>query len=407
MFTFVYTKLLFTLFRRAKMVHARLLYVCTYSYLLRLEPDQKRGASAKAALELTKIMFDVSQLLRLVSQGGDGEDERRLRRLIDNDAVVDAMSRTYTTHKMFCEWAMLEDSAEPITQLDEAFRVLGTSPLAKSPRDLPYLIRDAKKRLKSAQSELAASEREEANNEVYAVLFPKRLSLSELLQFFGFISSAYIVGAYLFALVVFKRLESQVVGLQHFDYLQFATVHVLWVLPFLLIGALLALPENFDRARSDYLATEYGVMSKRYTKFDIALYLALAGLNIPVFQKLLGMDVEGWAQIVLLDGALLMLFAVKQIPFERLFDHWYMTQLAVLSALMLMAQMALVGWKVAEDLKEPSSTEWQYRFGDMTISSDEYSFVYEGEAYVVFYERSSGKMLVKDSAAVKSFVGNL
>lgn len=121
----------------------------------------------------------------------------------------------------------------------------------------------------------------------------------------------------------------------------------------------------------------------------------------------LGIENDSWTKIVLFDGLLLLIIAVKQIPFKRVLEHWYATLIAVTLSLFLIGQMGLEGWELAEVLSKPSPTEWQYLFGDGAVTSDNYSFVFEGDSYVVFYERESGEFLLKDAGAVKSFVGKL
>ena len=279
MFTLVYKKIVLMLFRRATKVTFALLYVSIYSSLRRLEPEENRGASWNSALERAKSISDENWLMCLINEGEPKTDKVWVRQSLEDDSVVDALIRIFTVRRVFHQWAMLKDSAEQVTVLDEAFGVLDSSPLAESPKDLLRLNRDTSKRLKAIRQELAASDRVEAENAVYAALFPKRLSLSEVLQLCGIVSFAYFLGSYLFTFTVFNRLQSKVVGLETSDYFYFATTHVFWVLPSLLVGVWFALPENISRAMKAYLSAEYGVSPKRHTSFDFLMYAALVVLQ--------------------------------------------------------------------------------------------------------------------------------
>lgn len=295
MFTLVYKKIVLMLFCRAtkvtflpaRKVTFALLHVSIYSSLRRLEPEENRRASWNSALERAKSISDENWLMCLINEGETKTDKRWVQQSLEDDSVVDALIRIFTVRRVWHQWAMLKDSAEQVTVLDEAFGVLDSSPLAESPKDLLRLNRDTSKRLKAIRQELAASDRVEAENAVCAALFPKRLSLSEVLQLCGIVSFAYVLGTYLFTFTVFNRLQSKVVGLETSDYFYFATTHVFWVLPSLLVGVWFALPENISRAMKAYLSAEYGVSPKRHTSFDFLMYAALAVLNIPVLQWLL------------------------------------------------------------------------------------------------------------------------
>ena len=407
MFTLIYTKIVLALFRRAVKVSSTLLYSVVYASVRSLQAGESRADSSATALERVKAISDESQMLRMAEASEVEPEYEWATQLLSDQSVVDALTRLFTVRRVFHQWATLNDSTERVEELDKALLILKTAPMAGAVKDLPRLIRGASARLKAVRKEIATADRAEAEDAVYAQLFPKRLSLPEVAQLLGVVSFAYVLGSYLFTFTVFNRLQSKVVGMQANDYLQFATTHCLLVIPFLLFGAWIALPNNVTRAQQAYIYADFGVAPKRYTSFDIAMYVSLVGLNIPVFHKLLGMEADGWTHIVLFDCFLLILFVVRQIPYERFFEHWYSVQIALVFAIILIANMGLKGWAVAEELREPSSKQWKYQFEDGEVTSDIHSFVYEGDSSVVFYERDSEVFVVRDTAELKSVKGRL
>ena len=414
MFTIIYIKfllkILFIFFRQAMKENVALVRLSIYRNFRKLKKDQNRQASSEMASDLTMKLSDESQLLRLINEGEDGEDKGIAKELLEDDSVVDALVRIFTLRKIIYQWADSND--EKVEVLDEAIRALDASPLAESLKDISPLVKDTSKRLKSVRKELAEWASEEANDALFALRFPKKLTLKDLARLFGILIGAYLLGSYIFTLAVFKILQSNVVGLNYSDYLPFATTHNLWVLLFLLFYAWFILPEHHRRDQESYLSAEHGIPFKRYNKMEVIaylgiIYLSIAFANIPVFQKLLGIEAEGWMQIVFFDLFILLMLILRQIPYERIFVQWYALHITLLLALMLVFYMGLNGWRLADKLKESSSTNWHYLFDDIKVTSDDYSFVYEGDSSVVFYERDSGKFFVKDKKAMKSFGGNL
>ncbi len=408
MFRNIYRKFLWTIFRRAMKVTTELMYASIYRNFRKFKKDQNRQASLDMATDLTAKLSDANQLLRLINEGEDGEGKEIAKELLEDDSVVDALVRVFTVRKIIYPWVY--SSTEKVV-LDEAIRALGAHPLAESPKSVLRLIKDASKRLKSVRKELAEWDLEEANDVLFAWMFPKKLSLKDLVPLFGIFTGACLFGSYVFTFTVFKTLQSNVVGLKHSDYLQFATTHNFWIIPLLLFWAWLFLLGGHRRDQESHRSAELGIPFKRYKKIDIinmiAICLSIALLNIKVVQKLLGIEVEVWVPIVFLDLFLLLMLIVIRLPYERVFDQWYAVRFTSVLSLMLVLYMSLNGWWLAEELKESRTTNWHYLFDDIKVTSDDYSFVYEGGSSVVFYERDSGKFLVKDKEAMKSFVGNI
>lgn len=398
-------KLLRVIFQRATSVSSALLYVTLYSFYRRHEPEKSRELASSVTLERAKRISNVDWLIRKPDDRESDADTPWVKQVLQDNAVRDALVRVLTVRRVIYQWAKLEQSPDNIKKLEEAMGLLESPPLAESPWDLLSLRRSASKRLKALRRELAEADRAEAEGVVYSTLFPKRLSVSELLQLSSIVSFAYLVGSYVFTTTVFRRLDSKVVGLDASDYVYFATSHNFWTIPLLLFGAWLVLPENISKAKRAYLSEQYGTTERRFTSFDAAAYVALAALNIPVFQWLIGVENESWADILLFDGVLLLIIAAKQFPFEKIFEQWYATHIVILFSLLLVGQMGMRGWAFAGELKQQSETDWQYTFESDAVTSSDYSFVFKGDVFLVFYEREGGKFLLKDVESIETFAG--
>ena len=429
MFTIIYRNFLLIIFHREMKENVYLVYLSIYrnfrklkkdqirklkkdqirklkkDQIRKLKKDQNRHARSEMAIGLTMKLSDESQLLRLINEGEDGEDKGIAKELLEDDSVVDALVRMFTVQKVIYQ-SSADSSDKKVVVLDEAIRALDASPLAESLKYLSPLNKDTSKRLKSVLKEL------KADHALFAWMFPKKISLKDLTRLFGIFTGVYFFGSYVFTFIVFEALQSSVVSLKHSDYLQFATTHNFWAVPLLLFLTWFIPLGRHHRNQEFYLPAELGAPFKRYEKMEIIacwfiVFAFIVDVNTPVFKKLLDIEIEGWMGIVFVDLFLLLTPIVIWFPYRRVFYEWYVLRFTLLLALMLVFHMGSTGLRLAEELKESSSRNWHYLFDDIKVTSDDYSFVYEGDSSVVFYERDSGKFFVKDKKAMKSFLGNL
>ena len=89
-----------------------------------------------------------------------------------------------------------------------------------------------------------------------------------------------------------------------------------------------------------------------------------------------------------------------------MFAQAYVINITFVFCIFVVFSMGFSGWKLSEELKEPTSTKWHYIFDNIKVASKDYSLVYEGDSSIVFYKRDIGEFLVKNARDMKSRVGN-
>lgn len=297
-----------------------------------------------------------------------------------------------------------------------------------------------KKRLKELRRrEMTSRDIAEADAEFYATLFPSKLSLSEVLLLFSALPVSFVIGSYLLVGLVFWSLQSNVVGLHPSEYLNFATYHVTWEVilsPLLFIVCyyfgITAVKRayisnalsygHFGETRESRIPvknlksfTRAAMKAKSFTSVD-AIYYSLcfgfAALHIPAIMvmsskgnELVNCNVV-WP-VLIVDVVLIIKFFLDRIPYMYLLKHGIAIYFTSIFSLVIVTTMCFKGYSLARELRSATSSEWQYVFSDGVVTSSEYSYVYEGSAYFIFYKREGEEFVLKKVVDVQGFSGTL
>lgn len=405
MISFLYIRVFSWIYRRAFKVSAALVHRSIYWRLRKADDSGSRESSIAAASEIYEQVALTESLLATDSEVTPNRIVEIKEHADDCEAVRFALGYFYALQHFIHTWIESEESLEKAQRVEELLCEIGWNDRIYTVSDVLEATETMKKKLSSLSNELGTIAADESREAVYAVLFPRRMDLSEVLTLSSVVSFFYLIGTYVFTIVVFRGVGSQVVGLTTGDYVAFATSHTWASLLLVAFGIWFVLPEKFKRAQQEYLSRDIGVKPKRFTYFDVAIWLMLVTLHIPLIQYLLGQREDGWHGVILIDAFILLMLLVREIPYERIFHSWYAVQIAVITGLILVFMMATSGWSFSMKLKEPTEKDWVYEFEGSAVSSSEYSLVFQGAEAVVFYRRASGAIVVFNAELLKSFRG--
>ena len=431
-----------------------LLRVTIYQSMLRLNPERSWKQNWDYAVATSKIISDEDEILKLV---GDEEekDSYFLHDPLEDKLVVDAIVRIFSVRRFLWKsfqsellplstsgWVtlakksdveslqqVLKGVAEVINSLDDALSVLAPSHVVESSGDLVRLYRNTSNRLKERRQVIVSIHERETQKVIYRVLFPRQLTLQDARNLFGLLGIAFVLGSYLFASIVFGRLQSDVVGLLPFDYLWFAGYNtILVVFTALLINAIVLLyvmnhvqrghvPANFGKGVRFGKSVSFGKNVRDYIEqivyigVQAATYFAIGVLNTPAWLQILGRGIEVdstyWWMVLTIDSMILLIMFLEKIPFIRIFENGFVVAVTSLCSVIMVGGMCFTGVHKADELRSPSASEWKYDFNDGVVTSAEHSYVYHGNAYVIFYKRNDEEFLLKKVDDFQSFSGTL
>lgn len=396
--------LTFPPYRRASKDCTSLLLLSIYNSLRKFKPKQTRKQSSEQTIVFCQKFSDKNELLRLINESKSGLGIGITDKLLLDTSVIDALICFFTCRKILFQWAKI--NTKEMDVINEILQVLGSFTLAeeKAHKSVDNLNKYASNQLKNVRKELNVRETAEAENVLYALKFPKKLSLRDLSLIIGILPVAYFVGSFVFTFICFELLQSNVVGLNYNDYWIFALPHTYLILPITLFGVLVGVAGTNERFKISYLKEEDFKAFMRTD--DILYYMFVLTINIPLLTKLLGFDTGGWVYPILLDLLIISMIVIRKFPYEHMFEQPFVINIAFIFFILVVFGMGINGWKLSEELKEPTSTKWHYIFDNIKVASNDYSFVYEGNSSIVFYKRDIGEFLVKNKKDMKSFVGN-
>mgnify|MGYP000884379972 CR=1 FL=1 len=376
-----------------------------YKRLRSLGIDISREEVITKAVDLKYTLIKPTSFISLVSNvSSDNEDIEKA--LLSCDYIRSALGNYFSVWWQAAHWLESDKYYLKIECYENALKVLGIEPSAKSFFDVLNLTKKIRNKIKTIRQELGSRDQEEATDAVYSELFPEPLNFLEWSYLIGMVTSFYLVGTYLFTHTVFYKIGSEIVGINQAEYFMFATNHCLLMIPMVVVGMCIALSEEFAKAKNIYLSHDFGNKTKRFTSFDVLMWISSVILNIPLFQYIFGFQDNGWQQVLVWDFFLVLLLFMRFLPYERIVSSWFAIQISLVLGMLLMCLMVTEGLNFSESLKEPSAKDWVYTFNNTSFSSDDYSLVFDGER-LVFYDRESKKLVVMNSKALISFSGNL
>ena len=393
-------------YRRARDVCEKLLFLSIYNSLRKFEPEKTRKISSDEAIVLAKNFSNENELLSLTNEAKSGLGIGITNKLLEDSSVINALICCFTCRKILFQWA--EINAKELVVFDEILQVLGPSALAeeKAHKPIDALYKYASKQLKNVRKELKERSSDEANNFIFGILLPKKISIGELSTLLGFILGAFFVGSYMFTIICFKLLQSNVVGLKYNDFWQFALPHTYIGLLIGLFAFWFLLENQHANLKKAHINEEHGIAPKRNYIDYVPVYFCVIWINIPLFTKLFGFDDGSWIESILIDLFIIFMIIIGKIPFEHMFAQAYVINITFVFCIFVVFSMGFSGWKLSEELKEPTSTKWHYIFDNIKVASKDYSLVYEGDSSIVFYKRDIGEFLVKNKRDMKSRFGN-
>lgn len=443
-------KIVTILLWRVILLAYRLTIVGAYRYLSRLNPDQDRSEIWRTAIEFSGIVVDENRLLTLL--GGKEEDDHLLHSAFEDVLVLDALSRMYSARRILeqlnqrllvqlstsTEKWVSEDSVvvqkqlqqieskttERLNAIDGVLDVIEPINIVVSPWPLLQLKRDTSRKLKEVKKELDPADQAEARQIIYESLIPDHISFSELGQLGGIILFAYLFGTYIFVRIVYSSLESDVVGLQLSDYLQFAAYHTTWeliVAPFVFVFGMI---HNIERSKPVVLP--YVVGDRAIPSFNrnqnrsrnLGLFLSLVALNIPLWSESFGTSISvvtesvlGQAitvdQALILNVTIVLILVLGYVPYKYIVKQAFLLYVTSVFSLLIVGSICWQAISTAEELRSPSSSDWKYDFNDGVVTSSDYSYVYESDVYLIFYKREDEEFVLKKVDAMQSFSGTL
>lgn len=406
-------------YSRALRSSMELVLYSVYKRLRSVGIDTSRGEDKTKAKDLTYILIEPTSFISLESNVSSNNEDKE-KAVLSCDYVRSALGNYFFVLWQFATWLGSDKYYLEIESCENALEILGIEPFTKSFSDVLYLTKEIRNKTKTVRQEVGSRDLEEATDAVYSKLLPKPLSFLEWYYLIGIVTFFYLVGTYLFTMTVFDEIGSEIVGINYTEYLTFATNHCLLNVPMVVVGMCIALSEEFAKAKNIYLSSDFGNKTKRFTSFDVLMWISLVIINMPLLQYILGFQDNGWLKVfpifgfqnndwklvLVLDIFLVLIIFLRFLPYERLVPSWFAIHICIVLGMMLMSSMVIEGLKFSESLKKPSAKEWIYTFNNTSLSSDDYSLVFDGER-LVFYQRESKKLIVMNSKTLISFSGKL